>query len=195
MPSTPAFILVDIAVSAVFVYAAYEAYRSWKLLRAANWPGANYWRLATLGLAFLAADEFFGVHEALGRTISWAGAPAPWHTEHWDDLILAAYVVAAAAISLWYISELRHTPRVFGLLLLGFAVTSLAVVLDNVIQSPTNEIGQREAVEEFVELAGAVVAALAMRARHLEAAGVAVARFAPTVGSAGCPRGAGLASG
>ena len=175
MPPTPAFILVDILVAAVLLYAALESHRGWKLLRRSGRPGANYWRLAALGLVYLALDEFIGLHEGIGRTISWAGAPAPWHTSHWDDVVLAGYVVLAGAISLWYLQELRRTPRVFALLALGFAITALAVLLDNVIQSPTNAIGRREAVEEFAELAGAVVIGLGVRARHLEAIGVVAA--------------------
>ena len=181
MPSTPAFIVVDIIVSVVLLYAAYKGYRSWKLLRGTGRPSANYWRLAALGLVYLALDEFFGIHEAIGRTISWAGVPSPWHTEHWDDVILIGYVGLAGAISLWYLAELRRTRRVFGLLLLGFAITALAVLLDNLIQSPTNAIGRPEAVEEFVELGGATVIAMAMHARHLEALGVVAARFATTI--------------
>ena len=181
MPSMPAFIVVDIIVSVVLLYAAYKGYRSWKLLRGTGRPSANYWRLAALGLVYLALDEFFGIHEAIGRTISWAGVPSPWHTEHWDDVILIGYVGLAGAISLWYLAELRRTPRVFGLLLLGFAITALAVLLDNLIQSPTNAIGRPEAVEEFVELGGATVIAMAMHARHLEALGVVAARFATPI--------------
>lgn len=181
MPSTPAFIVVDVLVSALLLYAAYRGYRSWQLLRGTGRRGPNYWRLAALGLAYLGLDEFFGIHEAMGRTISWAGAPSPWYTPHWDDVILIAYVVLAGAISLWYLAELRRTPRVFGLLLLGFGMTALAVLLDNLIQSPTNAIGPREAVEEFVELGGAIVIAMGMRARHLEALGVVAARFSTPI--------------
>ena len=191
MPSTPAFIVVDIIVSAVLLYAAYEGYRSWKLLRGTGRPSANYWRLAALGLVYLALDEFFGIHEAIGRTISWAGAPSPWHTEHCDDVILIGYVGLAGAISLWYLAELRRTPRVLGLLLLGFGMTALAVLLDNLIQSPTNEIGRREAVEEFAELGGAAVIAMAMHTRRLEALGVVAARLATPIARL---KGAGAAS-
>ncbi len=177
MPSTLAFILLDIVVAALLLYAARESYRGWKLLRRSGRPGANYWRLAALGLAYLALDELVGLHEGLGRAINWAGAPAPWHTEHWDDVILAVYVVLAAAISLWYLRELLRSPRVFRLLVLGFGITALAVLLDNIIQSPTNAIGPREAVEEFTELAGAVVIAFGMRTHHLEAIGVVAAHL------------------
>ena len=96
-----------------------------------------------------------------------------------NDVILVAYVVAAGVISLWYIRELLRAPIVLALLLLGFGVTGFAVLLGKIIQSPTNEIGPREAVEEFAELAGAVLIALGMRVRYLEAIGVPWSRFVP----------------
>ena len=190
MPATPEFIVVDIVVSAVLLYAGYQSYRAWQLLRGSGRLGVNYWLLAAIGLLFLAADEFFGLHEGMGRTLTWAGVPTPGHTAHLDDVILVTYVVAAGVISLWYIHELLRTPIVLALLLLGFGVTGFAVLLDNIIQSPSNEIGPREAVEKFAELAGASLIALGMRVRYLEAIGVPLSRFVPTLLQHG-PRGAG----
>ena len=190
MPSTPVFIVVDIVVSAGLLYAGYQSYRAWQLLRGSGRSGANYWRLAALGLLFLAADEFFGLHEGMGRALTWAGVPTPGHTDHLDDVILVAYVVVAGVISLWYVRELLRVPIVLALLLLGFGMAGFAILLDNIIQSPTNEIGPREAVEEFAELAGAALIALGMRVRYFEVVGVPWSRFVPTFLQHG-PRGAG----
>ncbi len=180
MPPQVGFIVVDIVVSAVLLYAGYQSYRAWQLLRGSGRSGANYWRLAALGLLFLAADEFFALHEGMGRALTWAGVPTPGHTDHLDDVILVAYVVVAGVISLWYMRELLRVPIVLALLLLGFGVAGFAVLLDNNIQSPTNEIGPREAVEEFAELAGAALIALGMRVRYFEAIGVPWSRSPPS---------------
>ena len=179
MPPQVGFIVVDIVVSAVLLYAGYQSYRAWQLLRGSGRSGANYWRLAALGLLFLAADEFFALHEGMGRALTWAGVPTPGHTDHLDDVILVAYVVVAGVISLWYMRELLRVPIVLALLLLGFGVAGFAVLLDNNIQSPTNEIGPHEAVEEFAELAGAALIALGMRVRYFEAIGVPWSRLSP----------------
>lgn len=155
MTATLGFIALDIAVAALLLYAASEAVRSSLLLR------ASYWRLAALGLALLAFDELLGLHEAIGWLIASLGAPAPWHTSRWDDVVLACYVLIAAAISLAHLGELRRSPRTLVLLALGFGVAACGVLLDN--------LADARAVEEPIELAGAVLIALAMRVRRIEA--------------------------
>ena len=165
MPATLVLAAADIAVAAALLYAATEAFRCWTLLRGAGPPGspgqAGYWRLAAVGLAGLAFDELLGLHEAIGWAIASLGAPAPWHTSHWDDVVLAGYVLIAAAISLAHLGELRRSRRAFALLALGFGLAALAVLLDN--------LASVVAVEELLELAGAVVIAMAMRVRRVEA--------------------------
>ena len=151
----PVFVFIDAAVAALLLYAAVEAFRCSTLLR------ARYWRLAAFGLAILALDELLGLHEAAGWLIASLGAPAPWHTSHWDDVVLAGYVLLAAAISLAYLGELRRSSRAFALLALGFGVAALAVLLDNVAHAP--------AIEEPLELVAAALIAGAMRARRIEA--------------------------
>ena len=165
MTATLGFIALDIAVAALLLYAASEAYRSWTLLR------HGYWRLAALGLALLALDELLGLHEAIGWLIAWLGAPAPWHTSRWDDVVLACYVLLAAAISLVCLAELRRSPRTRVLLVLGFGVAACGVLLDN--------FADARAVEEPIELAGAVLIALAMRVRRIEAGRTSAERAAP----------------
>ena len=125
---------------------------------------ARYWRLAALGLAALALDELLGLHEAIGWAIASLGAPAPWHTSHWDDVVLAGYVLLAAAISIAHLGALRRSPRAFVLLAFGFGVAALAVLLDNLAHAP--------AVEEPLELMGAALIATALRVRRIEAAAI-----------------------
>lgn len=162
MPVTPVFTFIDIAVAGALLYAAAEALRCWMRLR------SGYWRLAALGLAVLALDELLGLHEAIGWVIASIGTPAPWHTSHWDDVVLAGYVLIAAAISLAHLGELRRSPRAFALLALGFGIAALAVLLDNLAHAP--------AVEESLELVGAALIAAAMRVRRIEANGASPAR-------------------
>ena len=161
MPVTPVFTFIDIAVAAALLYAAFEAFRCWMLLR------AGYWRLAALGLAALALDELLGLHEAIGWVIASLGTPAPWHTAHWDDVVLAGYVLIAAAISLAHLGELRRSPRAFALLALGFGSAALAVLLDN--------LASVVVVEELLELGSAALIAAAMRVRRSEAGGASPA--------------------
>ena len=155
MPAASVLAATDIAVAAALCYAAAEAFRCWSLLH------AGYWRLAAAGLGVLALDELLGLHEAIGWAIASLGAPAPWHTSHWDDVVLACYVLIAAAVSLAHLGELRRSRRTFALLALGFGLAALAVLLDN--------LASVVAVEELLEVAGAVVIAIAMRVRRVEA--------------------------
>ncbi|MYB41096.1 MAG: hypothetical protein F4X76_02690 [Chloroflexi bacterium] len=177
MPVTPVFTFIDVAVAAALLYAAAEAFRCWLLLRDGGSSGpaatARYWRLAALGLAALALDELLGLHEAIGWAIASLGAPAPWHTSHWDDVVLAGYVLLAAAISIGHLGALRRSPRAFALLALGFGVAALAVLLDNLAHAP--------AVEEPLELAGAALIATALRVRRVEAAAIRGARRSSAV--------------
>ncbi len=152
---TPVFTFIDAAVAALLIYAAVEAFCCWRRLR------AGYWRLAAVGLTSLALDELLGLHEAIGWAIASLGAPAPWHTSHWDDVVLAGYVLLAAAISLTHLGELRRSPRAFAVLTLGFGIAAVAVLLDN--------LASVVAIEELLELAGAALIAVAMRIRRSEA--------------------------
>lgn len=187
MPATLVLAATDIAVAAALLYAAAEAFRSWAILRRAGQPGfaarARYWRLAALGLAGLALDELLGLHEAIGWLIASLGAPQPWHTSHWDDVVLAGYVLLAAAISLLHLGELRRSPRAFALLAPGFGLAALAVLLDNLAHAPAGE--------ELLELASAALIAIAMRVRRIEATGARVtrrpARIRPRDGAEGVP--------
>ncbi len=158
---TPVFSFIDAAVAALLIYAAVEAFRCWRRLH------AGYWRLAAGGLTTLALDELLGLHEAIGWAIASLGAPAPWHTSHWDDVVLAGYVLIAAAISLAHLGELRRSPRAFAVLTLGFGIAAVAVLLDN--------LANVVVVEELLELAGAALIAAAMRIRRSEAAGTTTA--------------------
>ena len=162
MPASLVFDALDIAVAAVLLHAATEAFRCWTFLH------AGYWRLAAAGLGLLALDELLGLHEAIGWAIASLGAPAPWHTSHWDDVVLAGYVLIAMAISLAHLGELRRSRRAFALLALGFGLAALAVLLDN--------IASVVALEELLELAGAVVIAMAMRVRRVEASSASLMR-------------------
>ena len=165
MPASLVLDALDIAVAAALLYAAVEAFRCWTLLH------AGYWRLAAAGLSLLALDELLGLHEAIGWAIASLGTPAPWHTSHWDDVVLAGYVLIAAAISLAHLGELRRSRRAFALLALGFGLAALAVLLDN--------LASVVALEELLELAGAVVIAMAMRVRRVEASSASLMRRSP----------------
>ena len=157
MAVAPVFAFIDLAVAALLLYAAVEAFRCSRLLR------GGYWQLAAIGLTALALDELLGLHEAIGWAIASLGAPAPWHTSHWDDVVLAGYVLVAGAISLAHLGELRRSPRAFALLALGFGLAALAVLLDN--------LASVVALEESLELGSAALIAAGMRVRRIEAAG------------------------
>ncbi len=168
MSVAPVFAFIDLAVAALLLYAAVEAFRCSRLLH------ARYWPLAAVGLTTLALDELLGLHEAIGWAIASLGAPAPWHTSHWDDVVLAGYVLLAAAISLAHLGELRRSPRAFALLALGFGLATLAVLLDN--------LASVVALEETLELGSAALIAAGLRVRRIEASGEPGARLTTHVG-------------
>lgn len=180
MPAASFFAAIDVLVASVLLYAGAEALRCRALLRGRRGPAARYWGLAAAGLAVLAFDELLGLHEAAGWLIASLGAPAPWHTPRWDDVVLAGCVLAAAAISLACRSELRQSGRTLALLAAGLGLAGIAVTLDT--------LGRAAVIEELLELGAALLIALAMRVRRIEARTRPPDRAAlerPTPGDAG----------
>ena len=173
--SVPFAIALDAAVAAALLLAAREARRASRLLRGGggtDGADAGYWRLAAAGLAALALDELLGLHEAAGRAIARTGAPPPWGAARWDDAILAALVLAAAALTLRCLHGLRRAPRAAVLLLLGLVLAALAAALDAAAPLRADALGRGVAigtVEELAELAAAAAFFAAARSRRCAA--------------------------
>lgn len=163
MWSNPVYFGTDLLVTLLLLLSAIAAYRNWKLLNNVAWKDAGFWRVLTFGFLYLAVDELFGMHEMVGRTISWAGVPSPWHTEHWDDLVLALYFPVAGVTVLWWRREVLRVKRLLHLFVVGLALTALAMLLDNTLHSPNNEFSLAGTIEEIVELAAAGTIAFAIR--------------------------------
>jgi hypothetical protein len=87
--------------------------------------------IAGLGIAYLAIDEQFAIHETIGHNLGFlADLPG---VERPDDVILAAYAVPAALFVFYFWPRLRTSPRATVLLvstLVLFAVSSVWDVAD-----------------------------------------------------------------
>jgi hypothetical protein len=85
-----------------------------------------FYGLSAAGLAFLALDENFGVHETIGHNLPFlADFPG---VERPDDLIIALYLVPALAFVVYFrdaITSSRWAVRLFAAALAAFALAEL----------------------------------------------------------------------
>jgi hypothetical protein len=105
----------------------------WRMMRprTGRWTdGRNFWLLAGLGLIFMAFDDYFLVHETLGRE-SWERWQFdPPFFNHTDDLIVAVYAVAGLGLVAIYWREIVFG-ALSGLLLVGaLAAAAVMTVVD-----------------------------------------------------------------
>jgi len=94
-------VLVALATAALFAALLLAALGAERRLRL-------FYGLASAGFAFLAVDEFFAIHETVGHNLIFlANVPG---IERPDDLIIAAYLVPAAAF-LYYFRDIMASSR------------------------------------------------------------------------------------
>jgi hypothetical protein len=125
-------VLVALATAALFACLLLGAVGANRRLRL-------FYGLASAGFAFLAADEFFAIHETVGHNLLFlTNAPG---VERPDDLIIAGYLVPAAAF-LYYFRDLLANSRraiVFfaaavGLFVLAGACDLAGLILDEPLE-------------------------------------------------------------
>ncbi len=137
-------------------FAGWRSYECWRELRQTG-PAA-FWALAALGLAYLAIDEWFAVHEWIAIKLF----PELGVFNHPDDAIILAYAVMATAIGLLYWKQITADRRVFRWLALAAVATAIGGTLDG-FGSPYFWLSA--IAEESAELSAGVFAVTAMRLR------------------------------
>ena len=93
----------------------------------------SLWAFAIPGFVLLMADEFFVMHEGMGRFLSYRVlrlTPSSF-ADHLDGFVIVAYGLGGLAAVLYYFRQLRPVPHFFSFLAVGtsFAVTSVALDL------------------------------------------------------------------
>ncbi len=95
-------------------------------------PGAIIWALMSVGLFFLAQDEFFSFHENFDKWIhELTGMQKTEWTTQIDTLVLLSYVVVAIGCLWRYNAEIRECSPYWKLFLVsGFCVAVTAMLCD-----------------------------------------------------------------
>lgn len=129
------------------------------------------WQLTLIAVvfAFLSFDDFFGIHERVGRLDEDLGIPEEWNLKYlWPIVFLPMFGLAAAIV--WFLAE-RLSGRVsdflrVGVLLLGFALVLELVSPALYTQWPEEGWQSRVEilVEENAELVGWILIASALTA-------------------------------
>jgi len=102
---------------------------------------ARFWWAAAIGFVWLACDDLFVLHERIDRGVHVLLGLDPDHpvTDHLDDLIVAGYGVAAAALAYAHRAELARLRWMVLVLAQAFVVFAAMVVLDFLHLSKTAE--------------------------------------------------------
>jgi hypothetical protein len=135
------------------VAAATMVFMTWLLLDALRAPPRvrRFYMFAAAGLALLAADETFGLHETVGHNLQFL-ADVPGVTRP-DDLIFSLYAIPLAIFA-WQFRDVvlahRNAVRLFAVGVLFFAVA----VIGDLAGSGVDELA--EVISAFFLLAGLV---------------------------------------
>jgi hypothetical protein len=92
----------------------------------------SLWALAIPGFAFLMADEFFVMHEGIGRFFAYRvlHLTVSSFADHLDGLVIVGYGVGGLATLLYYSQELKQIRRFFSFMTIGAIFAGLSVALD-----------------------------------------------------------------
>lgn len=92
---------------------------------------ATIWGLIALGCIFLAADEFFRIHESIDEWIHLSMEMKETAvSDRLDDVLIFFYMLGAVAVMAFYQNELRKFSRLWPWLVSGFACATCMVLLD-----------------------------------------------------------------
>lgn len=129
------------------------------------------WQLTFLAIAFafLSFDDYFGMHERVGRLDEKLGLPEEWNLRYlWALVFLPMFGLAAAM--LWFLAE-RTSGRTSAFLRWGVGLLGLALVLETlspILLAFWSEEGWQSRieilVEEDAELVGWILIATALTA-------------------------------
>jgi hypothetical protein len=102
---------------------------------------ARFWGVAAAGFVWLACDDLFVLHERIDRAVHGLLGLDPDDpiTDHLDDLIVAGYGAAAAALAYVHRAHLASVRWMLVILALAFVVFAMMVVVDFLHLSKTVE--------------------------------------------------------
>lgn len=113
----------------------------------------KFYVFATAGLAFLAFDEFFAVHETIGHNLlflsDFPGIERP------DDLIIALYVIPAIAFLYYFrdvLTDSRRAIQFFLAALVGFVLAGLSDIAGLSVDEPLEVLTAAMIVGGFISL-------------------------------------------
>jgi hypothetical protein len=147
------------------VAAATMVFMTWLLLDAlrASQRVRRFYMFAAAGLALLAADENFGLHETLGHNLQFL-ADVPGVTRP-DDLIFSQYAIALAIFAWQFRDVVLAHPKAVRLFAVGTVFFAVAVIGD-LVGSGVDELA--EVVASFFLLAGLVSMTVATLRQELD---------------------------
>jgi hypothetical protein len=104
-------------------------------------PGARFWWASAVGFGWLGCDDLFVLHERIDRGIHaiLGRDPEDPFTDHLDDLIVAAYGLAALGLGWAYRAHLAGFRWMLTILAAAFALFAAMVVVDFLHLSKTLE--------------------------------------------------------
>lgn len=113
----------------------------------------RFYLFATAGLAFLAFDEFFAVHETVGHNLLFlSDVPG---IERPDDLIIALYIIPAIAFLYYFRDVLTSSSRAvkfFAAAIGGFVLSGLSDIAGMSVDEPLEVITAALIVGGFISL-------------------------------------------
>ena len=121
-------------------------------------PGAIIWGLMSMGLFFLAQDEFFSFHENFDHWIhEITGMKQTQWTTQIDTLVVLLYVIVAIALLWRYNAEIRKCAPNWKLFLVtGFAIALFGLFFDtieNLLPSQISLFGEKtSAIAHRIEI-------------------------------------------
>lgn len=124
----------------------------------------TFWVGAAIGMAILAADERFSLHERAGRWLDGEGVGTPPGLNHMDDAVLLVTAALGVVFVAVFWREAAMSRRFLATLGAAAAVTALALGIDAF--APVD--GWAPRAEEPVELAGQLLLLAAFARRWLE---------------------------
>ena len=142
---TPDFLTaVFLAIAGTISYFMYSLYRlgSCREILEGGPKVRRMWLLFAMGFYYLAMDEYFGFHEAIGDNTPLLARVGITH--HPDDLVICFYFLFALAIMTYFRRYLLRCRIAVGTLAIGIVLHALSVVADGFIDS--------FAIEEGLEL-------------------------------------------
>lgn len=171
----------DLLSTAALLFATVAALAA-ASMRSGSRRATVFWVISAAGTLALAADEYYDVHERLGRELWLAGFPKLPGINHHDDMLLLLYAATGAATALHFVDEVARTGAAALLFALGGVLTVAALVFDGWV----TETQRTWYIEEYLEVAACTLFASSFTLHSLVIRGLAL-RAPPIASSAAEP--------